>query len=112
MNRLGSLRFLNPDTASDEEVIEAMRVEARQDFLMMMNNKTYRIWPDHLGFPNVFAWAVKNVFTPDEVAQIRFDHDDDAESFYKKNVPDPAGIVDLVRSKIREIQLLDNVTQK
>ena len=44
-------------------------------------------WPDHVSSPEALAYAIKhNVFTTKELSQIRFDHDDTAETFMKEKV--------------------------
>lgn len=92
--RLKSLCNQNEiDDFSVENALEvAVLNQARLDYEFMTNeNRIYNSYPDHIGRPECFVYALlKNEFTAEEIDKIPFDHGDTiytyVQQYYKEDL--------------------------
>ncbi len=95
------LYTIDAQNASTTELREAIKERALNDLKMVKNRTTP---PDHLIYPEIFAWAIKNLYTVEQKQGIWFDHDENEEIFCKRHQVSggPTDIAEHIREKLIE----------
>ncbi len=96
------IHSLNLQSATDDEMREAIKAHALDD----LNAVKRRITPpDHLEYPEIFAWALKNLYSNEQKKGLWFDHGENEESFCRScGLKDDTPIEKYIREKLISIR--------